>query len=96
MAPGLKSAKVAGVAATATAFGTGIRKILHISTMGNTHEIYIGGSDVSTTTGFRINANQIIDFEKLMGSGYEDLDLSKVYIFSSDTEGVSYLYLERG
>lgn len=96
MALGFKSGKVAANN-SAVAFGTGYAKLLQMSTYGNAGTVYIGAAGVSASTGLAVGKDQILHGTEIaIGEGDEEFDLSKLFVFSAATDGVSFLYVDRG
>lgn len=95
MALGFKSGKVAANN-SAVAFGEGYAKLLQISTYGNAGTVYIGGAGVSASTGLAVGKDQILHGTEVTVDGDEEFDLSKIFVFSASTDGLSFLYVDRG
>lgn len=89
-----KSAKVSANN-SAVALGTGYAKILAISTVGNAGTVYLGPLTASATTGLAVKQDMVIPWTE-MDSKCEEFNLADIYVFSAGTDGVSFLYADRG
>lgn len=78
------------LAATKTLARNVVIKALH----GNTNMIYVGANGVASTTGYVLDAGEVLDLSGLESHGSDQyIDLNTVYI-DSDTngEGVTVFY----
>ena len=59
-----------------------------VAKTGNTGQVYVGGSDVASTTNDGLDADEIISFQAHLA---HDLDLSKIFIdVDTNGEGVDF------
>jgi|TARA_Y100000034_G_C6868347_1_gene395998 hypothetical protein len=85
---GLSGEKTVAAAGTAEALGTGLfRAVTVLCKAANTGQVYIGGSDVDSSTNSGLDASASID---VATRGHE-IDLAKVYIdVDVSAEGVDF------
>jgi hypothetical protein len=83
---GLKNVASAG---TAEALGTGLyNSVVIIATPSNTGQIYVGGSDVASTTNDGLDSGDVLEIAPTKAHG---INLAKIFLDASvSTDGVSF------
>ena len=90
-----KTVAAAGTEVALAATKTLARNIKIKALHGNTNMIYVGANGVSSTTGYVLDAGEVLDLSGLEASGADEyFDLNTIYI-DSDTngEGVTVSYV---
>lgn len=83
----LVTVSTSGTAVPLTAIETNVHRAIVQATAANTNNMYLSGSDVSTTNGLALDAGQSITLAGREMNGSEDtIDLAKIYL-DADTNG---------